>query len=127
MMKRTVIFILCSVLLSCGCSTVEPKRQALTSQEAQAAVLNLMRSSMSPFEGADAARLEKITAVHKNQNKFNWGAFAIDLNKRIYVANINSYNVFRSYSGKFTVNHAGQWKAQNLTEKDAHKDLLPDE
>lgn len=86
-----------------------------------------MRSDASPFKGADPARFEKITVAPKDQNKFNWDVFAIDLNKKTYVANINNYNASRSYSGKFTVDLAGRWKALNLTRKHAHKDFLPDE
>lgn len=115
------------MLLCCGCSTVEPKRQALTFQDARSALLNLMRSNASPFEGADPTRYKKIMAAHKDQGKFNWGGFAIDLNRKAYVANINSHNLFRSYSGKFTVNHAGLWKARNLTKKRARRDVQPDE
>lgn len=132
-MKRTVIIILCSVLLWGGCSTVESKALTLTQKDAQGALLNLVRSNASPFEGADPARFEKITAVHKKQKKFNWGSFAIDLNKRTYVANINSRNsrkrhsVFQSYSKKFSVNHAGLWKARNVTKKRVRKNIQPDE
>ena len=92
---------------------------ALDAVAAKSALLDLMRSESSPFEGADPVRFEKMELKDMGEGKFGWGAFTIDVNKKTYVANVNSADAFWSYSGRFVTDRSGHWKAENLTKQRA--------
>jgi hypothetical protein len=88
---------------------------------AKAALLELMRSKTSPFEGADPTRFEKIEFVDKGEGKFRWGAFTIDIGQKTYWVNVDAETAFWSYHGKFLVDPAGRWKAENLSKQHGNK------
>jgi len=103
------------IIMCIACNGPRPPRTDLNAATAKAVLLDLMRSDTSPFEGADPARFEKIEIEDKGEGKFGWGAFIIDVSKKTYVADVDAPDVFWSYSGRFTIDPSGRWKAENLT------------
>lgn len=95
----------------CGCSTPESIDVDLDAATAKRALLDLMRSESSPFEGADPVEMEKIALEQKSEGVFEWGAFRIDVNKKTYAATVAGDDFFWDYSGEFIVDRAGRWTA----------------
>jgi hypothetical protein len=93
----------------------------LHANTATAALLDLMRSKSSPFEGADPTRYEKMELKEKGEGKFGWGAFTIDLGKKTYSAIVDADTAFWEYQGRFLVDSSGRWKAENLSKQHARK------
>ena len=108
-------------ILCCGCNVPQRQTVELNAVAAQTALLDLMRSETSPFEGADPVRFEKIALVKTSEGKIGWGAFTIDLGKQTYSANVDADTTFWSYHGKFLVDSAGRWKAENLSKQHGSK------
>jgi hypothetical protein len=98
------------------------REQALKEQalKAKAALLVLMRASPSPFEGADPDRFAAVE-IRKtiDEGRFTWGAFTIDVEKRTYVAHVESEQAFWEYRGQFVVTPSGEWRAENLETRHA--------
>ena len=84
---RLACLSLCLCLCLCfGCGRQTPE---LTIEDAQTALLDLMRIEDSPFEGADPDVFEDID-ITENNGDYHWGAFSIDTNSKTYVANVES-------------------------------------
>ena len=116
-----IILSMALAILCFSCSTPKPSSVDLDANAAKAALLALMRSAASPFEGADPNRFEKIGLEGKGKGRFGWGAFIIDVRERNYVADVFSDNAFWIYSGKFVVDSAGRCTAQNLSKEHGSK------
>jgi hypothetical protein len=94
--------------------TAAPTDQA-DAEKAKAALLRLIRSDRTLFEGADPDRLEKIAVSRVRGNepqKYDWGAFDINAKPRTYSAVIEHGGGGAFYSGRFTVDTAGRWTAE---------------
>jgi hypothetical protein len=102
-------------LLCFGCNTPKPRNADLDAVTAKAALLELMRSEDSPFEGADPLRFEKIELKEESKGKVGWGGFTLDLGMKTYSAQVGADTVFWSYQGKFLVDPSGRWKAVNVS------------
>lgn len=96
-------------------------RTALDAVAAKAALLDLMRSATSPFEGVDPARFETIELAERGEGKFEWGSFVIDLGRKTYSANVDGGAAFWSYQGTFSADPSGSWKAENLSKQHGSK------
>jgi hypothetical protein len=82
---------------------------------ARAALLKLMRSDGTLFEGADPDRLEKLSFKRTGSHVFQWGAFEIDVETRTYSAVVDMGYCTRFVDGEFDVAPSGRWKAQRPT------------
>ncbi|HBC86629.1 MAG TPA: hypothetical protein DCZ94_06725 [Lentisphaeria bacterium] len=104
-----------------GCNEPNPQNGDLDANAAKAALLDLMRSQTSPFEGADSTRFEKIGVAEEGEGKLRWGAFTIDLVQKTYSADVVADTAFWSYQGRFLVDPSGRWKAENFSKRHGSK------
>ena len=107
--------LLCAALLIAilaGCAPNASSRTSADAEKAKTALLELMRSKASPFEGADPLRFEKIEVKNHSNDEYTWGAFIIYLNKKRYSAEIVSTSAAWFYNGRFSVDSSGKWKAE---------------
>lgn len=112
----TIIFLLCV-----GCASSASDGGARDAVKAKDALLQLMRANSNPFEGADAARFEKVPLQCRGNGQYDWGAFVIDVNKKTYSVVVVSEDSALFYSGRFVVDSSGRWKAENLQKVYADK------
>jgi hypothetical protein len=107
--------LLCAALLTAiltGCAPNASSRISADAEKAKAALLELMRSKTSPFEGADPSRFEQMELKSRGNDEYTWGAFIIYPSKRRYSADIVSTDAAWFYSGRFSVDSSGKWKAE---------------
>jgi hypothetical protein len=118
-MKRYLL--ISFVIILAGCSTCRMPSSKLDAATAKAALLSLMQSSVSPFDGADPKRFEKVELEDEGKGIYRWGAFTINLRKKTYNADVVGEYVASFYSGKFVKDGSGLWIAKNLSKMYADK------
>ena len=86
-----------------GCSTTAVDQNLSDEEKGKAALLVLMRSKDSPFEGADPKVFEKIKLKSRGGDEFQWGAFVISPGTKTYSAQILGPGCNWFFHGRFTV------------------------
>ena len=112
------------VAILVGCSTTASDQNLSDEEKGKAALLALMRSKDSPFEGADPMVFEKIEIKFRD-GEYYWGAFVIRTDNKSYHAypELPAHTYF--YDGRFTVDPSGNWTAEQPKIRRSLGELIP--
>ena len=94
-----------------GCSTTAVDQNLSDEEKGKAALLVLMRSKDSPFEGADPKEFEQTESKFRD-GEYSWGAFVISTDNKSYHACVELPAHTYFYDGRLAIDPSGNWIAE---------------